>query len=109
MDETVDAFILCLRELFYRWQEHDADGAADEDNLLLDQLMGGLKRGLIKQELGRQLRRQNRTTFREACKEARALAQECQEEEEALSNRVQYAPQSPALTNSDQLKTQIKA
>lgn len=110
VDETVDAFILRLRELFYKWQEQDEEGAADDNNLLLDQLMGGLKRGQIKQELNRQLRRQNRMTFKEACREARALAQEFQEEEEeVLSNRVQYTPHRPTAPNPEQLKTQIKA
>lgn len=98
-----------MREFFYKWREQDADGTVDANDLLLEQLMTGLKKGQVKQELSRQLRRQDFLTFKEACKEARALDQECQEDEEALSNRVHYNQPRPATLNSEQLKTQIKA
>lgn len=108
-DETVNAFILRLRELFYRWQESDQEGADEEDDILLDQFMVGLRKGPIRQELSRQMRRQDGISFKDACKEARALAHELQEDEDAaLSNRVTYAPQRQAIVDPDQMKTQIK-
>uniref|UniRef100_A0AAV2K9S7 Uncharacterized protein n=1 Tax=Knipowitschia caucasica TaxID=637954 RepID=A0AAV2K9S7_KNICA len=69
--------------------EKDEGGTGDSDDLLLDQFMVGLRRGLVKQELSRQLRRRDGTTFKAACTEARALEQELQAEEESLvTNRV---------------------
>lgn len=47
-NETVGAFRLRLREMFFRWQERDEGGTEDRDDLLLDQLMGGLRTGPIK-------------------------------------------------------------
>uniref|UniRef100_A0AAV2MDP0 Uncharacterized protein n=1 Tax=Knipowitschia caucasica TaxID=637954 RepID=A0AAV2MDP0_KNICA len=69
---------------FCTWQEKDEGGTGDSDDLLLDQFMVGLRRGLVKQELSRQLRRRDGTTFKAACTEARALEQELQVEEESL-------------------------
>lgn len=60
-------------------QERDAGGTEDGEDLLLDQLMVGLCAGPIKQELSRQLRRDEQLTFSVACKEAQALEQELQE------------------------------
>lgn len=85
-EESVGSFILRLRELYSKWEEQDGDGVADD--LLLDQFMVGLQRGPIRQELGRQMRRQA-MSFDAACKEARALEQEFQENDEnVLANRV---------------------
>lgn len=109
-DETVNVFILRLREAFVRWQEGDRDGTEDENDLLLDQLMVGLQRGPLKQELTRQMRRNNTLTFTAACKEARALEKELQEEDEAYTNRVTtYAPIKQPLHHSEQIKSQIHA
>lgn len=106
-DEAVVDFILRLRELFFRWQECDPEGTDDGDQLLLDQLMIGLNKGPVRQELSRQWRRQDRMTFKEACKEAQALAREYQEDEEvAQSNRIVT---SQVNINSERLKSQIKA
>lgn len=108
-DETVSAYILRLRELFSRWQERDAGGTEDGEDLLLDQLMVGLCAGPIKQELSRQLRRDERLTFSTACKEARALEQELQEGEEvAISQRVTAPPPRNDRSHLEQLKSQLR-
>lgn len=39
--ENVNAFILRLRELFFRWQEQAQDETEEGDDLLLNQLMVG--------------------------------------------------------------------
>uniref|UniRef100_A0AAV2JHP6 Uncharacterized protein n=1 Tax=Knipowitschia caucasica TaxID=637954 RepID=A0AAV2JHP6_KNICA len=84
------------KEAFCTWQEKDEGGTGDSDDLLLDQFMVGLRRGLVKQELSRQLRRRDGTTFKAACTEARALEQELQAEEESLVTN----PLLPTKTHS---------
>ncbi|KAK7883852.1 hypothetical protein WMY93_026975 [Mugilogobius chulae] len=108
-DESINAFILRLREVFSRWQERDQDGTEDSDDLLLDQLMVGLRKGQVKQELSRQMRRRDDMAFEAACKEARALELEFQEDDEALvAHRVTtYPPPKPAAVNAEQIKDQI--
>ena len=98
-DENVNAFILRLRELFSRWQERN-EGEDDEgDDLLLDQLMMGLQAGPIKQELSRQMWRNERMTVAATCREARALEQELQDGEDAiLSQRVTVPARSSTTT-----------
>lgn len=110
-DENVNVFILRLREMFSRWREQDEAVAGDTNSLLLDQLMIGLRKGPVKQELCRLLRRDSNLTFVSACKEARALEQELDEEgEDILSQRVRtQAPLTPTYADSEQLKGQIRA
>ena len=89
-----------------------AEGEDEEgDDLLLDQLMVGLQAGPIKQELSRQMRRNERMTFAATCREARALEQELQDGEDAiLSQRVTVPARSSTTTaNVAQLKDQIQA
>lgn len=50
--------------------------ATDEDALLRDQLVLGLRTGPVRQELQRLLRRDERLTFQAALKEARILERE---------------------------------
>lgn len=105
------AFVLRLRELYYRWQERDEGEDEERDDLLLDQVTVGLRAGPIKQELSRQLRRNEQMTFQAMCKEARALEQELQDGEgTTLSQRV-TAPASrhTTTTNLGELKEQIQA
>lgn len=104
-DENVNTFVLRLRELFYRWQGHE-EAAEGNDNLLLDQLMVGLRRGPVKQELNRLMRRDNNLTFASACKEARALEQELDDEGAAILSQRVHANTPP--TDSEQLKGQIR-
>lgn len=109
-DESVSAFILRLRELFFRWQE-GAEGETEEgDDLLLDQLIVGLQTGPIKQELSRQMRRNERMTFADTCKDAWALEQVLQDGKDAiLSQRVTVpAPRNTTTANMEQLKDQIQ-
>lgn len=108
--EPINAFILRLREVFSRWQDLDDDREEEEDgDLLLDQFMVGLCKGPIKQELSRQMRRRENMTFRTACKEARALEKELQDEDDTfVSNRIAaYAAPKPSVGNPDKLKEQI--
>lgn len=100
-DESVNAFILRLRELFCRWQERDGVEAEEGDDLLLDQLMVGLTAGPIKQELSRQMRRNERMTFAAICREARALEQELQDGEETILSQRVAAPVSRNATTVD--------
>ncbi len=109
--ETANAFILRLRESFSSWQRQDEGGAGGEgDDLLIDQLMVGLRAGPIKQELSRQLRRNNPMTFSDMCKEARALEQELQDgEDPILSQRVAATGAHNTTVNIEPLKDQIRA
>lgn len=108
-DENVNGFALRLRGLFFRWSERDQGAAGDREELLLDQFMMGLRKGPIKRELNRITRRNNDITFGTACKEARALEQELDEEgEDILAQRVRtQTPLTPA-TDPDQLKGQLR-
>lgn len=90
-------------------QERDAGGTEDGEDLLLDQLMVGLCAGPIKQELSRQLRRDEQLTFSVACKEAQALEQELQEGKEvANSQRVTAPPPGNDRSHLEQLKSQFR-
>ncbi|XP_049901791.1 uncharacterized protein LOC126391221 [Epinephelus moara] len=71
-DENVSAFVLRLRELFFSWQEQDEGRIGEEgDDLLIDQFMVGLKAGPIKQELSRQIRRNDPMTFTDVQRSSR--------------------------------------
>lgn len=108
-DENVKTFVLRLRELFFRWQGHE-ETPEGNDNVLLDQLMVGLRRGPVKQELTRLMRRNENLTFASACKEARALEEELEDEgEEILSQRVRTYTSPPLATpDPEKLKGQIR-
>ncbi|KAM3608447.1 uncharacterized protein V6R79_025602 [Siganus canaliculatus] len=95
--------------MFYRWQERDAGGTEEDEDLLLDQLMVGLQPGPIKQELSRQIWRNETMTFTYACKEARALEQELQDGESFIVTQRVTAPTSGSATAVDleRLKGQI--
>ena len=109
-DENVNTFILRLREVFSRWREQDADGTDQQDDLLLDQLIVGLRAGPIKQELSRQIRRDETMTFTAVCSEARALERELQEEEDpTLSHRVMAPTSRDTKVDLEALKDQIRA
>lgn len=109
LEESVSGFILRLREVFFRWQEQDREGTEEDQDLLLDQLMVGLRPGPVKQELSRQLRRNQRLTFTDACKEAQALEQELQDGEPAiLSQRVTMPTRSTTAVDMEELKGQIR-
>lgn len=108
-DENVKAFILRLREMFSKWSEHEAGVMGDRDNLLLDQFLIGLRKGPVRQELNRLMRRENNFTFTIACREAQALEQELEEEgEDVVSQRIRTNV-SNLNTDHDQLKGQLRA
>lgn len=109
-EESVRTFVLRLRELFARWREQDEDEHDGED-LLLDQLMVGLKPGRVKQELSRQMRRNERMTFSEATKEARFLEQESEDGEPAVCSQrvVARSPGGVATTSTGEPPSQIRA
>lgn len=72
-EETVSAFILRLRELFSTWKEQEPAGSAQDEMNIRDQLVLGLRPGVVQQELQRQVRRKPTLSFTEVCSEVRAL------------------------------------
>ncbi|XP_024117087.1 uncharacterized protein LOC112138709 [Oryzias melastigma] len=107
-DETAHLFILRLREVFSKWRQQDENGARDADDLLLDQLLVGLRTGAVKQELNRQIRRTTNVTFFEACREARALEKELDEEGEVISAQRVVAQRHVSIADLDQLKQELR-
>lgn len=94
---TTAAYILQLRELFSTWWEHEpADSAQDETNVQ-DQLVLGLRPGLMQQELQWQMRRNPTMSFSEVSSEARTLEAELKMEF-ACASRI-FVPQ-PRHANS---------
>lgn len=75
-EETAAAYILWLRELFSTWREHEPAGSAQDKMAIRDQLVLGLRPGLVQQELQRQVRRNPTMSFSEVSSEARALETE---------------------------------
>lgn len=71
-EERGGAFVLRLREVFFRCQEGDKGGPEGED-LLLYQFMVGLQPEPIKQELSKQMQCNDRMALTDTCKEAQAL------------------------------------
>ncbi|KAM3617411.1 uncharacterized protein V6R79_005815 [Siganus canaliculatus] len=92
-----------------RWQERDAGGTEEDEDLLLGQMMVGLQPGPIKQELSRQIQRNETMTFTDACKEACTLKQELQDGESSIVTQRVTAPTSGSATAVDleRLKGQI--
>lgn len=70
--------------MFFRWQERDEDSSEGED-LLLDQLMVGLQPAPVKQELNRQMRRNDQMSLPDPCKEVCALKLELLEGDDSVS------------------------
>lgn len=56
-NENINAYILRLREMFFKWQEHGDVAVDDQDDMMLDQLMVGLRKGPVKQEMNWLMRR----------------------------------------------------
>lgn len=95
-DETAAAYILRLRELFSTWREHEPAGSAQDETTVRDQLVLGLKPGLVQQELQRQVRRNPRMSFGEVSSELRALEAELKMEF-ACASRVSVPQPRQAL------------
>lgn len=81
--EDVGAFTLRLRELHHRWRAREPLEAGTDDELLRTQFSMGLRPGVVKQELQRQLRRHAALTFAQVCDEAKALERELGQTDEA--------------------------
>ncbi|XP_041939766.1 uncharacterized protein LOC121700694 [Alosa sapidissima] len=75
-DERTSSFSLRLRECYAKWRAVDGEAHMDEDALLRDQFILGLRAGSVRQELQRLLRRDEQLTFPAAQREARALERE---------------------------------
>lgn len=95
-DETVAAFILRLRELFSRWRAHEPGGSAQDEMTARDQLVLGLRPGVVQQELQRQVRRNSELSFKEVCVEARALEAELRTEVSASRISAPHRQQATA-------------
>lgn len=93
-EETVAAYTLRLRELFASWQEQELNGSAQDERTIRDQLVLGLRAGMLQQELQRQVRRNPSMSFNEVSSEARALEAELRMEL-ACASRVSLPPPRP--------------
>lgn len=94
--ETAAAYILRLRELFSIWREHEPAGSAQDETTVRDQLVLGLRPGLVQQELQRQMLRNPTMSFSEVSSEARALEAELKMEF-ACASRVSVPQPQQAL------------
>ncbi|KAE8296865.1 hypothetical protein D5F01_LYC05635 [Larimichthys crocea] len=95
-DETAAAYILRLRELFSTWREHEPAGSAQDETTVRDQLVLGLRPGLVQQELQRQVRRNPTMSFGAVSSELRALEAELKMEF-ACASRVSVPQPRQAL------------
>lgn len=75
-NQSLRSFSLRLRELFSRLKQKDPTGLEQEDVLLRDQFIMGLKEGSIHQELRWQVRKTPCVSFDEIKMEALALEEE---------------------------------
>ena len=110
--EDVGTFTLRLRELHHRWRARDPQDAGSDDELLRTQFSMGLRQGLAKQELQRQLRRVTTLTFVQVCAEAKALERELGHTEEAqVCPTVATTSKRPSTVTSDwqQMKEALRA
>lgn len=71
--QSIRSFALQLRELFVRLKNRDNHGLGDEDTLMRDQFLLGLRDGPIRQCLKTQLRRDTDLTYEAIRREALAL------------------------------------
>lgn len=92
-NESLQAFTLRLRELFCRLQRRDPRGLDSGDTLQRDQFILGLRRESLRQELRRQVRRNERLSFEETRREA-VLYDEEQHSEEGSSLACQTVSKS---------------
>lgn len=90
--ETLDGYLLRLRELHGHWRGREPAGGDDRGMLLRDQFLLGLSAGPVRQELQRQVRRHAELTFLQVCGEARELGEEAQAIEGSTCHAVQPAP-----------------
>lgn len=98
LDEKVGDFILRLRESHSKWKGLDREAAGEDDEVLLDQFVLGLKTSSVRTELQRHLRRRPGQSFKAVTAEARALEEElegCIEEAQASTVRTTQLRATP--------------
>lgn len=95
-NEPLRAFSLRLRELFSRLRCRDPTGLEQADLLLRDQFIMGLQEGVLRQELRRQVRRDERMSFDEVKREA--LFHESEQEGERWIPPACLAVEKPSPT-----------
>ncbi|KAF3858974.1 hypothetical protein F7725_021373 [Dissostichus mawsoni] len=98
-EETAASFLLRLRELFHQWEEVEPAGSAQDERTIRDQLVLGLRPGMVQQELQRQVRRNPTMSFREVSGEVKALETELRMES-ACASRVSVPQPRPAMAPS---------
>ena len=95
-EETAASFLLRLRELFHQWEEVEPAGSAQDERTIRDQLVLGLRPGMVQQEVQRQVRRNPTMSFREVSGEVKALETELRMES-ACASRVSVPQPRPAM------------
>ena len=109
-EETAAAYILRLRELFSTWREHEPAGSAQDEMTIRDQLVLGLRPGLVQQELQRQVRRNPTMSFSEVSSEARALEAELKMEFAHASRvSVPQPRQAPVTSGLEEWRETVRA
>ncbi|KAF3854249.1 hypothetical protein F7725_022304, partial [Dissostichus mawsoni] len=106
-EETAASFLLRLRELFHQWEEVEPAGSAQDERTIRDQLVLGLRPGMVQQELQRQVRRNPTMSFREVSGEVKALETELRMES-ACASRVSVPQPRPASTVRTELRKEMK-
>lgn len=100
--QTLRAFALRLREQFSRLKSREHHGLGEEETLLRDQFLLGLREGPIRQSLRVQLRRDAALTFEDLRREALALEQDHHQTVETpvcMAASGTSAPTQPELTD----------
>lgn len=114
--EGVGPFILRLRESHARWRRKEAATGPD-DEMLRSQLVLGLLPGPVQTELQRRVRREPDLTFKETCKEAKAMEKETEETPGCVDTRRTYSkplqptpsPPTDPLQNWNSLKEALRS
>ncbi|XP_042563837.1 uncharacterized protein LOC122132932 isoform X2 [Clupea harengus] len=114
--EGVGPFILRLRESHFRWRSREEATGSDVE-MLRSQLVLGLLPGPVQTELQRRVRREPDLTFKEACKEVKAMEKETERAtvdgvdiRRTYNNPPQPTPPAPSdpLQNWDSLKEALR-
>ncbi|XP_062386073.1 uncharacterized protein LOC134073108 [Sardina pilchardus] len=107
--QSIRSFALQLRELFVRLKNRDNHGLGDEDALMRDQFLLGLRDGPIRQCLKTQLRRDANLTYEAIRKEALALELDQQETNEQPVSVAASSASAPAPPSTTDWKRELHA
>lgn len=107
--QSIRSFALQLRELLVRLKNRDNHGLGDEDALMRDQFLLGLREGPIRQCLKTQLRRDARLTYEAIRKEALALELDQQETNEQPVNVAASSACAPVQPPTTDWKRELQA